>query len=572
MFSAINSVFALLTFKQKREYWLVAILLSVTAITDLVGIVAIIPAITALIDFEMAVEKGYLHTLYIWLGEPEKSKFLAIVIAGAIGFIWGAALLTTLGVFARQRFIRRISADISTRSFNHYMAQSIEPFYGRPGSEFLRNVNGVSERVATGIIDSSFVILSRTVQLGVVAALLMLFNVRVTLFILVIIAGAYFLVYSLIKRKLKRMSGENFESQKLLNQMITGSYADYRNIHLDDRLGNYVQHFRQIKAKTSKKAANIEILGTIPRNFIEVLGMSLLLIAAFYLGRSSENTHQLLTTISLFAIAAYKILPSAQQIYHAVSKVTGAAVVFERVKLEWKSLPFAPPVSAPTEAACAFRRLKLENLCYAHNGRDWVIEGISAELTLKGVVRITGPSGAGKTTMIELLAALRKAQSGAIYADGINLRDIPQSRWWASIAYVNQNGYLMEGSLQENIAGMSGGIDLPRYKRIYSICGLSSLPGEFIAEAATNLSGGQKCRVLIARALYKNAPLLFLDETLSPLDVSSATNILAGIQAEYPDCCIFIISHRSEELGGDYQELSLSHDDPITASQSIAVK
>ena len=160
--------------------------------------------------------------------------------------------MTTLGVFARQRFIRRVSADISARAFNFYMVQSIEPFYNRPGSEFLRNVNGVSERVSTGIIDSSFVILSRSVQLGVIAALLMAFSVRVTLFILLIIGGAYFLVYSLIKTKLKSMSTENFESQKQLNQMITGSYADYRNIHIDGRLGDYLEHFRQIKKNVQK--------------------------------------------------------------------------------------------------------------------------------------------------------------------------------------------------------------------------------------------------------------------------------------------------------------------------------
>ena len=562
MYSAIK--FALLAAKQRREYWLVAVLLSITAIADLVGIAAIIPAVTSLIDFERAVEKGYLHTLYLWLGKPEKPVFLAMVTAGAIGFIWGGALMTTLGVFARQRFIRRISADISARAFNHYMAQSIEPFYQRPGSAFLRNVNGVSERVAAGIIDSSFVILSRAVQLGVIAALLMAFNVRVTLFLLLIIAGAYFLVYSLIKTKLKRMSVENFESQKQLNQMITGSYADYRNIHIDGRLRDYLEHFRQIKTRTSRKTANIEILGTIPRNFIEVLGMTLLLIAAYYLGKSAENTHQLVATISLFAVAAYKILPAAQQIYHAVSKVTCAAVVLESVKEEWQSLSFTAQEPAPSRAVDDFRQLSLDGVCYAHQGQDWVFQNLTADLTLTGVVRINGPSGAGKTTLIELLAGLRKPQAGKILIDRVDLNDIPLPKWWASIAYVNQSGYLFEGTLLDNIAGSA--CDAPLYNRIYDICGLDSLPGETISEGATNLSGGQKCRVLIARALYKKAQLLFLDESLSPLDVESAKAILSGIQQTFPACCIFIISHRSEEFEEGYQELVLQ---PASAQTSI---
>ncbi|GAB3371840.1 ABC transporter ATP-binding protein/permease [Spongiibacter taiwanensis] len=562
MYLSIKSVFALLSTKQQREYWLVTVLLSITAIA------AVIPAITTLIDFQSAVEKGYLHTLYQWLGKPDKPLFLALVTAGAIGFIWGGALLTTLGVFARQRFTRRISADISARAFNYYMAQPIEPFYARPGSEFLRNVNGISERIATGIIDASFVILSRAVQLAVIAAVLMVFNVRVTLFILLIIAGAYFLIYSLIKRNLRRMSAENFDSQKQLNQMISGSYADYRNIHIDGRLKDYLQHFRLIKKRTSKKTANIEILGTIPRNFIEVLGMTLLLVAAYYLGKTAESAHQLVTTISLFAIAAYKILPAAQQIYHAVSKVTGAAVVFDRVKAEWKTLPLSPSAqSNPLAKVSDYKRLSLNSVYYAHQGKAWVIQELNADVELRGVVRITGPSGAGKTTLIELLAGLRQPTSGTISLDQTDLQHIPQAQWWASIAYVNQNGYLFAGTLRANIVGSDKQGDESLYQRISDICGLHTLPSDVVNEGATNLSGGQKCRVLIARALYKKAQLLFLDESLSPLDVDAAKTILRGIQQTYPDCCIFVISHRSEELEPGYQEVVLStsvSDMPLT--------
>lgn len=557
MLAEIKSAFALLSLKQQREYWLVAILLTLTSIADMVGIAAIIPAITALIDFEGAVEKGYLNTLFNFLGQPDRNVFLTLITCGAIAFIWGGAIFSTLGIFARQRFIRRISADMSTRAFGFYMNQPIEPFYSRPASEFLRNVNGVSERIATGIIDASFVLISRSIQLSVVTVLLMAFNIQITIFIVLSIAIAYFLIYSFIKKALKRMSGENFESQRKLNQMISGSFADYRNIHIDGKLKEYVAHFHEIKNKTSKKAANIEVLGTVPRNFIEILGMTLLLVLAFYLGKSAENTHQLVATISLFAIAAYKILPAAQQIYHAVSKITGAAVVFEQVKEEWSSLHFTTPVMVPSRASIEYRKLSIDSLYYAHHDKAWVIQNLSVDIVLRGVVRIVGPSGAGKTTLLELLTGLRKPQAGRICVDHTDLNQIPSSVWWASIAYVNQNGYLFEGTLLDNIAGSASTCDAALYERVRDICGLHSLPSEYVSEGATNLSGGQKCRVLLARALYKNGQLLFLDETLASLDVDSAKAILRGIQKGFPDCCIFIISHRSEELEKGYQELTL---------------
>lgn len=568
MLPEIKSAFALLSPKQQREYWLVAILLTFTSIADMVGIAAIIPAITALIDYDAAIAKGYLKTLFHFLGAPDKNVFLTIITGGAIAFIWGGAIFSTLGIFARQRFIRRISADMSTRAFGLYMNQAIEPFYSRPASEFLRNVNGVSERVATGIIDASFVLISRSIQLSVIAALLMAFNIRITIFIILSITIAYFLTYSLIKKALKRMSGENFESQKQLNQMLTGSFADYRNIHIDGKLKSFIGHFHQIKTKTSKKTANIEILGTVPRNFIEILGMTLLLIAAYQLGRSADNSHQLVTTISLFAVAAYKILPSAQQMYHAFSKITGASVIYQKVKDEWGGLRNSAVKDLNSGHALSPNKIEIRNLYYSHNSKGWVISNLTAAITLKGLVRISGASGSGKTTLVEVLAGLRLPQQGSVLIDGQDLAGIPKDTWWNTIAYVNQSGHLMAGTIRENVTGWAGSLDTERYQEASEICGLRTLPNEEITEGGTNLSGGQKCRVLMARALYKKSKIIFLDETFSALDVPTAQEIIRNTQSRFPERCLIVVSHRDAELPDDYQniavELGIKDKDPMS--------
>lgn len=558
MLAEIKSVFTLLSPKQQREYWLVAILLTLTSIGDMVGVAAIIPAITALIDYEGAVEKGYLNTLFHFLGQPDRRVFLAIVTGGAIAFIWGGAIFSTLGIFARQRFIRRISADMSTRAFGFYMNQPIEPFYSRPASEFLRNVNGVSEQIATGIIDASFVLISRSIQLSVIAALLMVFDIRITVFIVLSIAIAYFLIYSLIKKSLKRMSAENFESQRQLNQMLTGSFADYRNIHIDGKLENFVAHFHEIKNRTSRKTANIEILGTVPRNFIEILGMTLLLIAAYQLGKSADDSHQLITTISLFAVAAYKTLPSAQQIYHAVSKITGASVVYQKVREEWKDLSKQAIKDVPQFNSLTPGNIEIRNLCYSHKNEDWVISNLNATIKLEGLVRISGPSGSGKTTLVEILAGLRAPQQGSVLVDGETLADIPNDKWWNTIAYVNQRGHLMAGTILENVTGWSDKQDIARYEEVSFICGLKTLPDDLITEGGTNLSGGQKCRVLMARALYKKSRIIFLDETFSALDVPTAQKIIRSTQSRFPERCLIVVSHRDTELPEGYQNIEIN--------------
>lgn len=561
LIEGILSCFRLLNPKQKRDYSVVVVLATLAALTEILGMAAIIPVISALVDFEGSVKRGYLLYLYGFVGEPEKSAFLTGLTLCAVVLVWFGGLSSMLSQFASQRFFRRLNADIAARVYRRYMHQPIEEFYARPTSEFLRNVNGVSERLATGVFGASAIILSRTIQISAMLAVLLYLNPLATAVIFAVISTCYLGIYLGLKPRIVRISGEKFVGATQMQQLALGSYQGYRTIIIDQQLDKFSSRFDHLKKEASRKTANMAIIGSIPRRLIEAASMTILIVVSYLIGRSSGGGQSFVFVMGLFAVAAYRILPSAQQVYSAFNRITSALVVYRNVEREWNGLPEIDRVAAGDGLDIGnCRIIEIDNLSYSIGGKR-ILNNVCMKIPLAGVVRIGGPSGIGKSTLLELIAGLRKPESGEIFLDGRPMTKVNLESWWACISYLSQGGYLFAGSVLENIVLPQAVVDQERLCQVADICGLGFLGGatgfdpEFqIAENGSNLSGGQRARVLLARALYKNTGIVFLDEAFAALDVESARTILEQVRAFFPERCIVIVSHRDAELPGDVKE------------------
>lgn len=561
--AGLHSCFGLLSSRQKRDYFVVIVLSTLASITDMIGMVSIIPVISTLVDYDSSVKKGYLLTIYRLVGEPEKAAFLATLTLCAVALVWLSGLTTMLSLFASQRFIKRVNADISRRVYRRYMFQPIEVFYARPSSEFLRNVNGVSERVATGVFGSLTTILSRAVQIAVILALLLYVNVFVTAVIVAVISSSYLAIFWGLKPKVVSIAAENFADSKLIQQLAIGSYQGYRGLIIDEQLDNFSSRFHILKKEASRKAANMEIIGAIPRNLIEITGLTLLIATSWFIGRTSSGSQHFVFVMGLFAVAAYKILPAAQQLYNAFNRLVASLVVYLTVRDEWGGLPLVQHLPPGGYSIKGCRLVEIEDLSY-NIGKKCILSNVSMKIPLTGIIRIAGPSGIGKSTLLELIAGLRKPLKGRISLDGRPMSEVNLESWWKCISYLSQGAYLFEGSVEQNIVLQELSVDQERLSRITVVCGLEFLEGPagfdpdfHVAENGSNLSGGQRARVLLARALYKDTKIVLLDEAFSALDVDAAREILEKLETTFPERCILVVSHRDAELPGDVKEYSL---------------
>lgn len=555
LFQSYADCIRLLTPRQQRDYWIVVVLGIAAALLEMIGLVAIIPIISILVDYEGTTAVPQLKWLYLSLGTPDKHTFLLILMMGTLSLVWLSALSNALSLYANQRFLKRIGADLAVRVYKHYMLQTIDLFYSRPTSEFLRNVNGISARAAQGIIGTSITIIVRFIQIAFVITALLTVNYKVTLILILVVFGAYIGIFLLVKNHVSRMSTENMHEVRVLQQLIVGSYQAYRSIFINGLFTKFETHFKELKASESRKSANIEIIGASPRLVIEVIGISMLVIASFAIGITAENSRDFVAIMALFGIAAYRMLPAAQQIYHGINTFTASSAAYRMVAQNWGVLDDHPPNAGSSIAPIPQpKRLTASGISYSYGDKQ-VLKNLSIDLELKGLIRISGASGAGKSTLMDILAGLRTPNDGEVKIDGDPLSLIGTHRWWSGISYLSQHDYIFHGSIKDNVALDGQNIDERRLENIAEICDLGTIsknanfdPNQEIGEGGTNLSGGQKNRILLARALYKKSHLVFLDEAFSATDLSASRLIINKMLQSFPDRCFIAISHRAEEF------------------------
>lgn len=557
LIKGVRSCFRLLTSRQKRDYWIVLIVMSLSAIMELAGIAIVIPLISILIDYDNSVGRGVVKYLHEYMSQPEKKEFLFFLMVIGVVLVWVSGILTILSGYFNQRYLKRINAYLSVKVYRKLMLESLAEFYGRSSSEFARNVNGVSERISIGVIGVSILILSRVCQVAVVIAILLYINITVTAILVSVISVSYIIIYYVVRRRVEKLSSGNFSEGKEIQQKIIGSYRGFRTIIFDELLYDFLDKFYIMKSRTSKRAADIAIMGAMPKNMIEAVGISSLLMVSYWMGVNVTNNSSFVTTMGLLGVAAYRVLPSAQQIYHGVNQLTASLAVYNSVKANWvfgASDRFQPSDSF---GVSDLEVVDLVDVTYAMGDRT-VFSKLSLKIPLNsGVVRICGESGVGKSTLIELVLGLRKPSSGSVRINNIPIENIDSRSLWRRISYVVQDGYLFEGSVQDNIVLSSEKVDLERLALVADICGLDCLGSGAVfdhsakvSENGQNFSGGQVNRLLVARGIYKDTDVVFLDEAFASLDVESAKNIILKVKFHFPCRCFVIVSHRDQELDG----------------------
>lgn len=532
-------------------------LLILAGVMDMIGLSAIIPIISILVDYQGTIENNYVQYVYQLLGAPTKNTFLVLLSAAAILLVWTSGIVGALSIYASQRFLKRLGADLAVRVYQHYLQQSIRQFYSRPQSEYARNINGISERITHGIIGASATIIARTVQIIIVFALLLAVNHKVTITITLTLLMSYTAIYFAVRKHVRKISLENMHETRALQQLIIGSYRAYRNILINDLTRTFESHFSKLKKSAARKTADLQIIGSSPRQLIETIGISLLILASLTIGMASDGSGQFVAIMALFGVAAYRLLPAAQQVFQNLNSLTSAAAAYQLVATEWGQLdqPEKPGKNRPSPTQHP-TSLTVSNLSYSYD-ENLVFRNLNIDLRLTGFIRITGPSGAGKSTLIDILTGLRVPDEGEVFINDAKLSVIEKSEWWNNISYLSQDDYVFPGTTQENIVLQNQPFNRQRLETIAEICGLSTLePGETqhfnphrqIGEGGINLSGGQKNRILLARTLYKETKIVFLDEAFSALDLKTSKEIIKNIRTHFPERCFIVISHRAQEF------------------------
>lgn len=555
----------LLDEREKRRALLVLAVVVLSAFSSAFMVGSIMPFLSTLADpdrirevdaFVWAYETGGFHSDYGFFMALGFASLAVIVVANGIQM---------LRVFMVTKFAMMRMHSLSIRLLRVYLRQPYEFFLDKNSGELGTQVLAETQQVVQLFYRPAAEAIASVLTAAAIIALLVWINPVVAVFALTVIGGMYFGSY-LISQKLIGSLGDtrantNKSRFRIANECLSG----VKEIKLLGREANYVTMYAAPSFAMAQAEAFANFIGTLPQYVMQIAasgGMIVMVLALLDPAalKDSDTMGDLLPLLGVFAFGGQRLMPEMAKIYMSFTQLGfGARVVisiYADLQAE-QSLPMLPDKQmAPLGL---HRALEFNNVGYSYQSEEGSgIAGVTLRIEVGERIGIVGGSGAGKTTLADVAMGLLRHTEGKIVVDGTTITEDNIRSWQRSVGYVQQEIFLSDANVLENIAlGVPPGeidreraIEAARMARLHDFV-RHNLPDGYktmIGERGVRLSGGQKQRIGIARALYHDADLIVFDEATSALDNLTEKEVMHSIDALPGNKTVILIAHRLSTL------------------------
>lgn len=561
MKSNLGRAIALLTARERRQGAQLLLLVAMMALFESVGVVAIMPFLAVLADPAMIETNAILARMYSLAGAPPTETFLLWLGLGAIGLILFGSVVRTITEYALNRFIQMRVHSFGARLLECYLRQPYDFFLRRHSGDLQRAILSESENVVTNVYWPGLMMISNGTILLALVTVLLLVDPVVAFSAALVLGGAYMIVYRIVRGHLHRIGDEGVGLNRARFQAATEALGGIKGIRLLGAERHYISRFIGPSRALARRMSTGTTISSVPKYAIEaigftgILGLALLMLARH--GGDSAQMGEVLPLIGLYAFAGYRLLPAVQAIYRGFTMLRFGDAGLESIEVDLRlsetsgrDLPetMIPPMPL-------MREIALEGVDYAYPGSEDVgLHGVSLRIPAGARVGIVGRTGAGKTTLVDVILGLLEPSRGRLLIDGVPVTEDTLRNWQRSIGYVPQDIYLRDGTVAENIAFATptDQIDMERVEHCARLARLhdfvaQELPRRYeteVGERGVRLSGGQRQRIGIARALYHDPALLVFDEATSALDNQTEREVMEAIAGLGGTKTILMIAHR----------------------------
>jgi ABC-type multidrug transport system fused ATPase/permease subunit len=559
-FNEIKKVLLLLDKKDRFKLFLVLIINTFLAFLDLFGVALIGVTSAILIRGLQGLAAGDQVTSFLELlnldGLPQRS--LLILLGGTAIFFF--ILKTILSVYFLRRTLRYMSirnAQISSSLVSKMLNRPVEKIFSKSIQHQIYNVTGGVERLVGGAVTSLVVIASDLVLLLVILIGLMLVDPVTSIGTFFVFTGIGFLLYFLLHKRVAILNSKFAYQSIYFSQKVSEGINSFRDLFIKGGREFYVNEIRKTKMRLASYDAEIKFLPNISKYTIEIsviLGIAVVAGIQFYL----FDSNRAIAVISVFLAASSRIAPAIirlqQNVILAKSSLSAAKPTFELIdELNGvKELERIETVISTNHTDFS-PRVKLSNLKFTYSdATENTIQDISLEISEGKFIAFVGPSGGGKSTLIDLILGLLAPSSGSITISGLTPVDAIK-KWPGSIGYVPQDVFIENSTFKENIClGFNPeSVSDDLVWQALQLADLSDfvkgLEGQLsyrISDAGKNLSGGQRQRLGIARALLTKPKIVIFDEATSALDAETENRVSESILKLTGECTVIFIAHR----------------------------
>ncbi len=527
---------------------------TVIALLDTVAIALVLPLMN--LATGSTADSGTTALVSDLLGDPDPRTLALVLTAVVVGLF----ILKDLGAIAYSWWFAGFKAfnrvRLSSQLLQNFLTMPYTQVAGRNSSEMTRTMRDAVDQVFGSVVFGIMTMLSNTASIAAILLALFISAPGPALAVTVYFGIAALVYLKVIKPKVGAAGVEASQAAEGAWRTAFAALGGIKELMLRGTQEHFVDAYRSESMRGARAMRLQELLGGLPRYLLEILFILAVGLVLFtnMLIAGTAATPEAVGLLALFVAAGFRVLPSVTGLLGNVASLRFGAGFLEIVHAEVLAARKIESAAEPRGSPLVFSdELQVDHVSFRYPGAtEDALRAVSIMVQRGSSVALVGGSGAGKTTLVDIILGLHDPRDGRVTVDGVDIAG-RKRRWQENVGYVPQDVYLLDASLAENVAFDQDASAIDPAELAHAIAQaqlegmVSALPSGVdtpIGEKGSRLSGGQRQRIGIARALYRRPALLVLDEATSALDNETEHRINDTIRALHGEITLLVVAHR----------------------------
>lgn len=541
--------------KLKLKFVGMVFVVLIGAAAELCGVYVILPVVELATDPAAVQTNRYCRWISNITGITDSKDIMLVLIACIIALYIVKNVYLSWQAYAINSYSKNTRLHFSTKLMEAYMKQPYSYFLNKNTAEILRSVNTDTGNMYT-VVTNLLQIISQGLTSALLITGLLISSFWMTVMVTVLLALCALLIILVLQKKMRALGKEYQRVGAGIIKTVKQSFEGIKEIKIMNKERFFIENYRTVYKNATRIELIYNLMSYIPKYLIETIAIGGILLYLALIIAGGGDMGALLPQLSLFAVAAFKLLPSVNALYANYGNVmynkASVDLIYHDIR-EVQAVTDGALTDKEVEKLRFEKEITVNSLSFAYDNMDQnVLEDISFSIEKGKSVAFIGESGGGKTTLVDNILGILKPQKGSVLVDGVNINEIMQS-WHRDIGYIPQTIFIMDDTVRRNVAfGVRNEeIDDEKVWEALREAQLESFVKNLehgldteVGEAGTRLSGGQRQRIGIARALYHAPDILVFDEATSALDNETEKEVMAAIDALHGSKTMLMIAHR----------------------------
>jgi ABC-type multidrug transport system fused ATPase/permease subunit len=559
MFKTFRQLVGILDKRERIQAVLIFLFSILVAGAEVVGVASILPFMYAVSDPASISENSLLSVLRGFFSGLSDNVFTMVLGVGVIVLLLTSLVIRAVGIWVQVKFSTLRAHSVSFRLMKAYLHQPYQWYLNQHTAKMSTSVLSESAQVINGALFPAMQMVTKTLIVLALFSLLVFADPLLALIAVCIIGAAYGMIYLVSRKRLSSLGKRRHRANQKRYRVVQESFGGIKDLFILGREAQAVERYRLASEDMAKQIAKARVTSEIPPLAMQGLIFSGMISIVIYFVGVYGGLQEALPILSLFSLAGYRLMPEMQAVYRHITELRFTESILDSVYNDLKRLE---ETSRPIRSTNVEKWPGIEepvinishiNYSYPKSDRE-ALSDISLKILPFSTVGIVGPTGSGKTTLVDVLLGLLPPEQGELIVGGVTVEASNLRSWQDRIGYVPQQIFLTDNTVAGNIAFGTDERDIAQtaVEKAARIANLhdfiiEELPEGYqtrIGEKGVRLSGGQRQRIGIARALYHDPSVLILDEATSALDNLTERAVMEAVNRLSKKKTIILIAHR----------------------------